>query len=156
MLSILLIIAILLTIWGCKRIKKLNQNQSPVMFILSVISLLIISSCIIIAGVKYSNSLIINDKIDLYVTENNKIENQVENAVISYENYEKGTLEKFDFSDNMEIIFARYPELKTDNLIVEQISLYKENNQKIKELKEERLSYKLYGWWLFFNIGVEK
>ena len=157
MLTIILIIGIILAIWGGYNQHKKNTHDDYV-------SGTLIAGCIVtgitlmitlVLGTAYSRNLTIDERIDLYSTENYRIESQIENVVESYKEYEASTLKEFDFGDNMEVVLARYPELKTDNLVVEQINLYKDNNQKIKELKEEKLSYKVMGWWLFFNIGKD-
>ena len=44
-----------------------------------------------------------------------------------------------------------YPELKADTLVAKQIEIYTNNNQKIKELKEQKLYGKVYKWWLYFG-----
>lgn len=157
MLISLLIIGIILAIWGGYNQRKKNTHTGYISgtLIAGCVLTSIVLVIIIVVGPIYSYGLIINEKIDLYSTENYRIESQIENVVESYKEYESGTLKEFDFVDNMEVVLAHYPELKTDNLVVEQINLYKDNNQKIKELKEEKLSYKVIGWWLFFNIGTE-
>ena len=44
-----------------------------------------------------------------------------------------------------------YPELKSDKLVEEQISVYEENNKKIRELKEDKIDLKVKKWWLYFG-----
>lgn len=97
----------------------------------------------------YSNVMVIDDKIALYEEENASIEQDIGALVKSYKDYESETLENFKL-DNPSIIFSMYPELKSNELATKQIELYISNNRQIKQLKEEKLEYKVLKWWLFF------
>ena len=110
---------------------------------------------VLVLGIHYSNMRIIDNKIEIYQTENTKIENQIEAVVKSYKEYENETFTALVPSENVEMLFTMYPELKSNTLVEKQIELYVSNNELIKELQIEKLQYRLYGWWLFFNIGVE-
>ena len=103
----------------------------------------------IIVGIVYSNSMVIDDKIALYEEENANIEQSVSLLVEDYKNYESSTFEDLKM-DDLTIVFSMYPELKSNELVVEQIELHVANNAKIKELKELKLDYKVCKWWLFF------
>ena len=122
-----------------------------------VFSFLLVVSLIavMILGVRYSNIRIVDNKIEIYQTENTKIENQIETVVKSYKEYENETFTALVPSGNVEMLFTMYPELKSNTLVEKQIELYVSNNKLIKELQIEKLQYRLYGWWLFFNIGVK-
>lgn len=97
----------------------------------------------------YSESMVIDDKIALYEEENTKIEQDIGALVESYKNYESSTFENFKL-DNPSMLFSMYPELKSNTLASKQIDLYVSNNAQIKELKEAKLDYRVYEWWLFF------
>ena len=47
--------------------------------------------------------------------------------------------------------YSMCPELKSDKLVEEQISVYEENNKKIRELKEDKINLKVKKWWLYFG-----
>ncbi len=111
---------------------------------------------VMILGVSYSNIRIVDNKIEIYQTENTKIENQIEAVVKSYKEYESETFTALVPSENVEMLFTMYPELKSNTLVEKQIELYVSNNVVIKKLQIEKLQYRLYGWWLFFNIGVKE
>ena len=112
------------------------------------IMIIALSVAVVIAP-KYSEVMIIDDKIALYEKENTKIEQNINELVEIYKDYESETFEKFKL-DNPSIVFSMYPELKSDKLAAEQIELYISNNSEIKRLKEEKLEYEVYRWWLFF------
>ena len=101
-------------------------------------------------GINYSEVKIIDDKIALYQEENTEIENQINIIVEKYQNYEKNTFENCKIEDPT-MVFAMYPELKSDDLVTQQINLYVENNKQIKSLKSQKLDYRLMAWWLYFG-----
>lgn len=113
-----------------------------------LVSLTLIATMLFVAPV-YSESIVIDDKIALYEEENVKIEQSVSLFVEDYKNYESSTFEDLKM-DDLTVVFSMYPELKSNELVVEQIKLHVSNNAKIKELKELKLDYRVYEWWLFF------
>ena len=62
--------------------------------------------------------------------------------------------EVFDRSDteSLIVLIQMYPELKSDELVKNQIDVYISNNNKIKSLKEAKINYELSKWWLYFNL----
>ena len=103
-----------------------------------------------IIGGLYSASFVIDEKITLYEVENEKIELIVEKAIESYKNYESNFYMDFSTEDLITTIF-NYPELKTDELLQQQIELYIDNNNQIKNLQKEKLDCKVLAWWLYFG-----
>ena len=126
-----------------------HDNLGGVTTILSVVFTIVLSIALLIVGITYSESMVINDKIALYQEENQKIETSIDATVKQYQNYEQETFEKCKVDPT--VVFMMYPELKSNELAVKQIELYAKNNEKIKKLKAERLDYKVYGWWLCFK-----
>lgn len=108
---------------------------------------------LIITIIDVSHGIIIDDKINLYESENNKIDKQVYSIVENYKDYEKGTFEslKNKNADTLISLLSLYPELKTDTLVKEQIKIYTNNRKKIIKLKQEKLEQKLLRWWLYFG-----
>ena len=97
----------------------------------------------------YSEVMVIDDKITLYEEENTNIEQNISELVENYKDYESSTFENFKL-DNPSMLFSMYPELKSNELATKQINLYISNNAEIKKLKEAKLDYEVYKWWLFF------
>ena len=114
--------------------------------VISVISL-IVTICL---GVSLSGSMTIDEKIAIYQEENTKIETIVNCAVEEYKDYESNALKDLKY-DSPEILCALYPELKSNSLVSEQMALYVNNNQIIKELRITKLNYRLTAWWLYFG-----
>lgn len=104
----------------------------------------------IVLGVLVSNGRIIDEKITMYKEENTKIEKQLDTLVSNYMNYESNTYEKLKSESSVTLV-SMYPELKSDKLVEEQISVYEENNKKIRELKEDKINLKVKKWWLYFG-----
>lgn len=92
----------------------------------------------------------IDEKIEMYQEENTKIEEQIDTLVQCYMKYESDTLSEFKSEDSMTLV-SLYPELKSDELVQAQISVYAENNKKIKELKEQKIDVAKSKWWLYFG-----
>lgn len=104
----------------------------------------------ILLGIIVSGGRTIDEKITMYQEENNKIEKQLDTLVSNYMNYESNTYEKFKSESSITLV-SMYPELKSDKLVEEQISVYEENNKKIRELKEDKINLKVKKWWLYFG-----
>ena len=104
----------------------------------------------ILLGIIVSGGRTIDEKIAMYQEENNKIEKQLDTLVSNYMNYESNTYEKFKSESSVTLV-SMYPELKSDKLVEEQISVYEENNKKIRELKEDKINLKVEKWWLYFG-----
>ena len=104
----------------------------------------------IFLGIAVSNGRTIDEKISMYQEENTKIEKKIDTLVSNYMNYESNTYEKFKSESSITLV-SMYPELKSDKLVEEQISVYEENNKKIRELKEDKINLKVKKWWLYFG-----
>lgn len=104
----------------------------------------------ICVGITLSGRMTIDEKIELYRTENAVIEEQMETVIQNYQEFESGTLKEFN-NESATILISLYPELKSNELVVKQLEVYVNNNAKIKELECERLSYKPLAWWLYFG-----
>lgn len=101
-------------------------------------------------GITLSGRMTIDEKIELYRTENAVIEEQMEAVIQNYQEFESGTLKEFN-NESATILVSLYPELKSNELVAKQLEVYVNNNAKIKELECERLSYKPLAWWLYFG-----
>ncbi len=95
----------------------------------------------------------ISERLTMYEEENIKIEEKVKSTVQGYMNYETETYSNLVKDAELETLLIKYPELNSNELVKSQIELYKENNKKIKELKEQEITKSVWDWWLRFNIG---
>jgi hypothetical protein len=114
--------------------------------ILLIINIILL--CVFTNQVK--NLDIIDKKIEMYQEENNKIESDIDVLVKQYMEHEKSTLKEFKNESSITLVNL-YPDLKSNELVKQQINIYTENNNKIKELKEKKLNYQVSKWWLYFG-----
>lgn len=109
----------------------------------------IIAQCCGISQLKVADT-----KIAMYEEENTKIEQDIATIVKDYMNYEKDTYkiasEQID-SSSLLVLTELYPDLKSNELVKKQIDVYTENNNKIKQLKEEKINNQICKWWLYFG-----
>lgn len=92
----------------------------------------------------------IDAKIAMYEEENAKIEAQMDVLVEKYMKYEQETLADLKTKESAITLVTLFPELKSDELVKQQINVYVTNNQKIKELKEYKIDMQTKRWILFF------
>ncbi len=92
----------------------------------------------------------IDNKIAMYEEENESIEKSIDITVKSYMDYEASTYKEIKDKEAINLV-ALFPELKSDTLVQKQIEVYVENNDKIKELKEEKIDLSKAKWKLYFG-----
>jgi hypothetical protein len=117
-----------------------------------VLALAICIIALVAVGISVSELPILDEKIDMYQEENQNIESQIAEVVAQYQKYENDIFT--DVAENNQdamFLVTLYPELKADTLVAKQIEVYTNNNQKIKELKEQQIYGKVYKWWLYFG-----
>ncbi|MBR6619380.1 MAG: hypothetical protein IKK85_03460 [Clostridia bacterium] len=115
-------------------------------FVISVIAVIALT-------ISVSNLRVIDEQIEMYEQENQKIENQIAEAVRQYQEYESEILVEVAPESAVTLV-ALYPDLKSDTLVQKQIEVYISNNEKTKELKEQKIKGNVKRWWLYFG-GVD-
>ena len=114
--------------------------------------IIVIAVIVQVCGI--SQLKVADQKISMYEEENAKIEQDITTIVKDYMNYEKDTYkiasEQIDGSSLL-VLTELYPDLKSNELIKKQIEIYTENNNKIKQLKEEKINNQTCKWWLYFG-----
>lgn len=136
--------------WGRKLYSSDNEVIYYALNTVGCIIILVSLIAALIMGIDYSNARVIDEKIALYEEENTRIEQVVNDAVVQYMQYETDTYTNLRPTDPT-VLVTLYPELKTNELVAKQLDLYVENNNTIKELRCEKLDYKVLSWWLFFG-----
>lgn len=151
MILIILGIALAMFITGAVLFDKCDNDivvcgltiTGGVVGVIAVIAAIIMLCCAI-------DGSVIDEKISLYEETNSQIETHINNIVADYKSYENDTYEKFDGSNGTEIVNL-YPELKTNELIKEQMEVYYDNQKSILSLKSQKISLKPIRWWLYFG-----
>lgn len=92
----------------------------------------------------------IDDKIAMYEEENASIEESIDVTVKNYMNFETSTYDELKDKDAMNLV-SLFPELKSDTLVQKQIEVYVKNNDRIKELKEEKIELQKVKFYLYFG-----
>lgn len=92
----------------------------------------------------------IDDKIAMYEQENTAIEQSVDVLVKDYYKHESDTYSSLK-PENAVLFASAYPELHSNNLAMKQLEIYVENNDKIKELKEDQINLSRNRFWLYFG-----
>lgn len=149
-LIICLAVAVLLAVIV---IKARNENVRLICGIVSI--LLGIASFVLLLGVfslidTVANGYTLDDKIAMYEEENASIEESINVTVKSYMDFEASTYGELKDKDAINLV-SLFPELKSDTLVQKQIEVYIANNDKIKELKEEKIELTKSKWLLYFG-----
>ena len=92
----------------------------------------------------------LDDKIAMYEQENTAIEQSVDVLVKDYYKHESDTYSSLK-PENAVLFASAYPELQSNELATKQLEIYVDNNNKIKELKEEQINLSKNRFWLYFG-----
>ena len=92
----------------------------------------------------------LDDKIAMYEQENAAIEQSVDVFVKDYYRHESDTYSSLT-PENAVLFASAYPELQSNELATKQLEIYVENNNKIKELKEDQINLSKNRFWLYFG-----
>ena len=154
MLIVLFIISLIFILISYFCIKA-DDGEIDILFVIGttisligIISIFIILVAVISCTIEISKSTVVDNKIAMYQEENKKIEKEITRVVNSYKDYEKEVISN---TGEMATILVRFPELKSNKIVSKQIQVYVDNNNKIKELKEEKINNSIYKWWLYFG-----
>lgn len=153
MLIVLVIIGIILMCFGAYVMSE-SYHDGVGCFIIVVGVILFLVSIIgfCVNGNALMKGKYLDSQIAMYTEENTAIEQKVADSVNAYLNHESGIMETLKTNPESSItIVAAYPTLNSSELIAEQIKIYNSNNQKIKELKEQKVLLGIKRWWIYFG-----
>ncbi len=150
MLILLLVIGIGLFIWGsCVNDDNweldFRQGWGIAFIVISIIG------AIILIPIAISSGPIADKKIEMYEEENKRIESRISETVEKYMNYEKDIVYKVSEDEDAFSLISLYPDLKSDQLVQTEIDTYISNNNKIKEIKCNKLYNPVYKFLLYFG-----
>ena len=151
LLIILNIVVISIAIHGYNKSDWDKEDTYMYLGVGSTISLFIMILTLIILIFSYPYN--IDTKLAMYEEENTEIEERIKATVQSYKEYEQETFNKIVEKADLQTLILKFPELNSNELVRAEIETFKENNTKIKNLKEAQIDKDIIGWWLFFNIG---
>lgn len=127
-----------------------DNPYSYIGMFLGGISTLAIVIIMIVGGVIISQNRIIDTKIEMYIEENTNIETSVTTTVEKYLEHEFNIFDSLQ-GENIQTLLVVYPEINSNELVKKQIEIFVENNNKIKELKEQKLNIEVWKWWVYFG-----
>lgn len=139
----LVVLGIFLIVLDCEFLGAGSIGVGGAGFVLAMIAT-------IASTVGVSNLSTVDARIEMYQEENTKIEEQIADVVEQYQKYETDIFTEVAPDSSISLV-ALYPELKADTLVQKQIEVYTENNEKIKELREEKINGSVTRWWLYFG-----
>lgn len=143
MIILLAIIFLILLIVAANKDWDSAGSFCTIVFGVCIITIVILSWNII-------SGYTLESKINMYMQENQNIEEDMNILVEQYMNYESDTYGNLKNESSITLV-SLYPELKADTLVEKQIEIYTENNKKIKELKEKIINISNYKWLLYFG-----
>lgn len=151
MILVILGISIAVVIAGIIIYEKTSLDDLPAaMQIIGSVAAAVAIVTAIILCILVSKLNVIDDRITMYEEENARIEEQIATIVEQYQKYETEIFTNVS-SDSSITLVSLYPELKSDSLVSSQIEVYVNNNEKIKELREEQIIGSVLRWWLYFG-----
>lgn len=132
---------------------KYKNNSSSDLDMLGVVLILVNFIPLAVLGLLLSNlyeNQGVDQKIKMYEAQNQQLERKIDVAVKSYMDHEKDTYKEFKAGDGMALI-TTYPELRSNELVKEQMNTYQSNNRKIAKLKEKEIDCNVTKWWVYFG-----
>lgn len=132
---------------------KYKNNSSSDLDMLGVVLILVNFIPLAVLGFLLSNlykNQGMDQKIKMYEAQNQQLERKIDVAVKSYMDHEKNTYKEFKAGDGMALI-TTYPELRSNELVKEQMNTYQSNNRKIAKLKEKEIDCNVTKWWIYFG-----
>lgn len=133
--------------------KLYHEDMEWIYITLNIVGVIVIVISIIagiIVGSTLTDRFIIDEKIALHESENKVIEEEIATIAQEYKTYESTTFESLKYT-NPTTIVSVFPELKSNEIVKQQVNLYISNNKEIKMLKQSKLNHKLLAWWLYFG-----
>lgn len=129
---------------------KVDDEVGCIINCIAIVCLVVFLIPAAFVGAFISDKACADEKINLYQSENNRIESEISVIVENYKDYEKDTFTELKGKDATTLV-TMFPELKSDKLVSKQIDIYNKNKQKIVALKEDKISIKPLKWWLYFG-----
>lgn len=118
--------------------------------VLGAFLLVIVTVILIVGGVNLSKERTIDNKIQMYTEENANIETSITTTVEKYLEHELNIFDNLQGED-IQTLLVVYPEINSNELVKRQIEVFIDNNNKIKELKEQKLNIEIWKFWVYFG-----
>ena len=118
--------------------------------VVGVVECVCVFALFIVGIYNLAESRIIDRKIEMYIEENTTIETNVTATVEKYLEHEFNIFDSL-LGEDIQTLLVVYPEINSNELVKKQVEIFVENNNKIKELKEDKLNIEVWKWWVYFG-----
>lgn len=142
----LILLGVIFTIITIVSLRNYSEELATIAFFVAALCMISATIC----GGMIIHGRTIQTKIDMYTEQNEEIEQDVNILVESYMKYESDTYGSLKGESSISLV-SLYPELKSDSLVEEQVSLYMKNNRDIKRLKEKKINISTWKWLVYFG-----
>lgn len=150
MLIVILVVTIILAILSF----VIDDGCEEIAYVIGWILIIIaISIGLVMTGLVVNFPFNVEERLEMYEQENIAIEEKIKETVRAYMEYEQETYDNLIKDADLTTLIIKYPELNSNELVKAEIEMYKENNNQIKILKEEKIKKKTISWWLCFGDG---
>lgn len=146
MLLILFIVAII----GTKKLSETDYYKRSDLDVAIFVGNVVIGFavfCTVLAMVMYSPGSM---EVKLYEQENEKIEKRIDLLTKKYMDHESDFYKNFKKGDGV-VLVELFPELKSNELVSEQLKVYERNNNKLLKAKKDEVYCNTAKWWLYFG-----
>lgn len=146
MLLILFVVAII----GTKKLSETDYYKRSDLDVAIFIGNVVIGFAVfttVLVMVMYSSGSM---KVKLYEQENKKIEKKIDLLTKKYIDHESDFYKNFKKGDGV-VLVETFPELKSNELVSEQLKVYERNNNKLLEVKEDEIYCNVAKWLLYFG-----
>ncbi len=155
-LVILVILIVINTIFFLKAKKDYKKSDYDLfnyhgLYIVYTIFTIVILTLFFINLYKLQSAHIIDEKIAMYEEENTRIERELNQIITSYLNHESDIYTHDKEGEYLIQAILAYPELNSQELVSDQIEVYIDNNQTIKNYKLDKIDLSLTKWLLYFG-----
>lgn len=148
MLSVLFMICFIVMLAGIFFIEDYDVRLA--VFVISFLGVVVFGVTGAVCVSEIIEGRYIDERIALYESENAEIEQNINELVKQYMQYEADTYSNLKGESGITLV-SLYPELKSNELVQEQCDLYISNKKCVLELKEQRIRVSENKWWLYFG-----
>jgi len=149
LMLIVLTILLVFTIYKYKNAYSIESSWS-IGIGFTVFGIIVVGIATLVLGISISNERALDEKIIMYQEENEYIQQEVSLIVRDFLEFEKDVYEGVK-NESPIVLVQMFPEIKSDVLVGRQIDLYIENNNKIRELKVQKINLRTEKFWLYFG-----
>lgn len=132
---------------------KYKESCTPIVFgffFALIFFTMLLSSCAVLYEIQRER--VLENQITMLEEGNQNFEEKMATLVTDYMKRESETFEAATINPKtLTFYVAKYPELKSDSLVNNQIERYNANKSEVVELKKELISIGQFKWFLYFG-----